>query len=150
MRILCIDPGTTSGYVVLEAGGGEPPIILENWEGQATLRERATLLLSWLRKYQTSCVVVEDFKIHPKAGGPPVARSLTNTIEYIGCIEAVCQLVIPRIEVHRVQPAKKGKWPKARLDAKYPEHKDVRGKHAHDALVIGLVWVEEAGLWTVT
>ena len=154
MVVLAIDPGITSGYVVLAPGAGDLlPIVTHSWEGKATLRERARLLLSWLRKYRITRVAVEDFKIHPMASGSPVAVVITDTIEYIGCIEAVCQLVIPPVQVHRVQPNKKGRWPKARLDAKFaPEHVNVRniaGQHAHDALVIGLVYLEQAGLWEV-
>lgn len=151
MRILAIDPGQTSGYVVLEAfgsGSSEPPVVLHSWEGKATLRERAGLLLSWLKKYHINSIVVEDYRITPEHAGHHVGQQL-HWPEYIGCIEAVCQLVIPRIEMYRVQPGKKGKWPKARLDAKFIDHRYVDGKHARDALVVGLVWVEQAGLWEV-
>ena len=152
MNVLAIDPGKTSGYVVLDTPHPNSiPVVLRTWEGKATLRERAGLLLKWLQKYHITRVVVEDFTIHPTAGGTghPVATSMTDTIEYIGCIEAVCQLVIPPVGVYRLQPNKKGRWPKARLDAKFPGHTGVVGVHAHDALVIGLVYLEGAKLWEV-
>jgi hypothetical protein len=149
MRVLAIDPGETSGYVVLDTLYPDVlPHIEHWWQGKATVRERALALFKWLRKYRITHVVVEDFKIHPSSFHP-VAVVITNTIEYLGCIEAVCQMLIPPVEVHRVQPNKKGRWPKARLDAKYPIHTTVKGVHAHDALVIGLVYLEDTKLWEV-
>lgn len=149
MRILAIDPGQTSGYVVLETfDTGEAPVALLAWEGKATLRERAGLLLSWLKKYHINSIVVEDYRIFATSAGHHIGRRLHEP-EYIGCIEAVCQLVIPRVEVYRVQPSQKGKWPEARLDAKFPDHKNVPRPHTHDALIVGLAWVEQAGLWEV-
>jgi len=149
MRILAIDPGGTSGYVVLDCPATkEPPIVLHFWEEQSSPCERVALLLAWFRKARIERVVVEDYRIYAAHTGHHVGQHLYVS-EYIGAIEAVCQLVIPRIDMYRVQPSSKGKWPKARLDAKFPEHSRVEGVHAHDALVIGLVHIEAVGLWEV-
>lgn len=153
MRVLAIDPGKTTGYVVLDIPElpqyDGRPLVVHSWEGRATLRERVKLLSWWLKKHRITHVAVEDFKIHPRQGYSPVAVSIMEPIEYIGCIEAVCQLVVPLVPVYRVVPNKKGMWPKARLAAKFPEHITVEGVHAHDALVIGLVYLESTGLWEV-
>jgi len=92
-------------------------------------------------------VGVEDYRIRPDMANEHIGTRLW-TSELIGCIEAVCGMMIPPITVVRIQPGKKGRWPLARLKAKYPKFKSITSDHALDALRIGLAYLEARVLWS--
>ena len=150
---LFIDPGETSGFCVIEVisptkinvldafsdgAGGRPPL---------NLQQRALALVGILRTFKPSVVGVEDYRIYPNVAKEHIGTRLW-TPELIGCIEAVCGMMIPPVRVVRIQAAKKGRWPLARLNAKLPQFKQITSDHALDALRLGLAYLEARVLWS--
>jgi len=149
-RILAIDPGHTVGLVVLEVVPGEAPMILESLElSQPTLEWHSIALASLFHQIKPSVVVVEDYVVYATHATRHIGNQLF-TAKLVGAIQALCATVIPPILVVLLQAAKKGCWPDARIRAKFPKglELEVNSPHTRDALKLGLVYIEEAGLWT--
>jgi len=138
--ILAIDPGETVGLALFEAG--QPILASEvSAEGFCTFF-KGTLGL-WAHKDLE--VVIEDYRIFGSKAKAHIGQKLP-TAEMIGAVEALCATAEPPVEVTRIEPGKKGKWPDARLQAKFPEGLKLEG-HAKAALKIGLVYLEEHKGW---
>lgn len=160
MRVLIVDPGETCGFVVLElvndemvdSNGHSRPEILLSWqegkrEGLVDLAAWSLNILHTFRRIKPHVLVLEDYRIYTSKANQHIGINLF-TAELIGAITALCAIVIPPLPVIRMPAAKKGRWPKARLDNKFPHHSEVEGTHARDALLIGLAYLEAAKLWT--
>jgi len=172
MKILSLDPGETIGYALLEV---VPDVMKLPWlldSGEVLVPRLSKIARSpigfssggvdwkafwqsWsdtLNMFQPDMVVLEDYRIYAETAKMHIGKQLF-TAELIGAIELLCSLLysppsFPLFEVVRIPAAKKGRWPEARLDAKFSEHKGVKRPHAHDALVLALVYLEGEGLWT--
>jgi len=150
-RILAIDPGHTVGLVVLEVVPDEAPMVLESQEVHFDLLDMfkySVSLASWLYQVRPTAVVVEDYVVYATHATRHIGNQLF-TAKLVGAIQALCATVIPPIPVVLLPAAKKGLWPDARLKAKFPEglELEVLSAHTSDALKLGLVYIEEAGLW---
>jgi len=150
MRILAIDPGETVGMVVLQTSSDpcETPLVLSAGQHTDDILMNMRKFVALLGKVKPTVIVLEDYRIFASMAKTHVGQRL-YTAELIGAIEAVGQLMHPAIPIVRVQPAKKGRWPKARLDAKFPDHKNLAGPHALAALQVGLVFLERENYWSV-
>lgn len=148
MRLLAIDPGQTTGFAVFEHQPRFPffkALLLEWWESAGVpLDVFAPQFLSVLRTTQPTHVVIEDYRIFAGKAGMHIGQPL-HTAELIGAIVALCSTVVPPISTSRVAPSKKGRWPPARLEAKFPDAVGITGAHASDAVKIGLVYLEAQG-----
>ena len=156
LRILVIDPGETCGYAVFqleklpdsEASPSSALLLLNTWEAQgASIPEFVIPFLKTLRGIKPSLVLIEDYRVFLGAAMMHVGQQL-KTSELIGAIIGVCALTVPPMRTARIAAAKKGKWPEARMIAKFPQAgKDVTG-HARDAVKLGLAFLEGQGLWS--
>ena len=151
LRILVIDPGETVGYAVFQLD--EPGkidaelLLLETWEGQgASIPEFVIPFLKGLRRVKPSLVLIEDYRVYQSKAQLHIGQPL-RTPELIGAIEGVCCLTVPPMRTARIAAAKKGKWPEARMKAKFPQANDVTG-HARDAVKLGLAFLELQSLWS--
>ena len=145
MKILAIDPGITSGYVLFKYAG--QPVVIDHWEFSAIdIPTAIKPLVTTLREKYIGIVVIEDYRIYQGAEGMHVGQRL-YTAELIGAIKAICSLSISDPEVQMIPAAKKGRWPDARLRARYPYGPAVTGTHALDALKIGLTYIEQELSW---
>lgn len=154
LRILVIDPGETCGYAVFQLERVELPeeqttenlTLLETWEGQgASIPEFVIPFLKVLRRVKPSLVLIEDYRVFLSHARRHIGEPL-RTPELIGAIIGVCSLTVPVMRTARIIAGKKGKWPEARMKAKFPQAKDVTG-HARDAVKLGLAFLESKGLW---
>lgn len=157
LTILVIDPGETCGYAVFSLERAELPeeqsvknlTLLETWEDQgASIPEFVIPFLKVLRRVKPSLVLIEDYRIFLDHARRHVGQPL-RTPELIGAIIGVCALTVPPMRTARIIAGKKGKWPEARMEAKFPQAKDVTG-HARDAVKLGLAFLELKGLWSPT
>jgi len=150
MKILAIDPGETCGFAVLKLADG-PELIASGQFAVHRSGGRPTADIGWLalryalmdliRPYKPDAVVIEDYRIYAGKANLHIGQHLF-TAELIGAICYLCATMIPQIPVFRLSASKKGRWPEARLDAKFPQHRHVERPHAHDALVLGLTYLE--------
>ena len=159
-RILAIDLGHTVGLVVLEVVPGEVPLLLDASELSqdslvGTFERHSVVLASWLFEVKPTIVVVEDYVVYATHATRHIGNQLF-TAKLVGAIQALCATVIPPIPVALLPAAKKGRWPDARLKAKFPDGEVFpldairvlsQSEHVLDALKLGLVYIEEAGLW---
>jgi hypothetical protein len=121
-------------------------LLLETWEDQgASIPEFVIPFLKVLRRVKPSLVLIEDYRVYQDKAMMHVGAVL-KTPELIGAIEGVCALTVPPMHTARIAAAKKGKWPEARMKAKFSQAKDVTG-HARDATKLGLAFLELKGLW---
>jgi len=152
MILLAIDPGETTGYVVLEWRVGHEathPRIIDAWQERVKSQDRdlwATGFHHTLRKYKPRVVILEDYRVYTGSAGAHVGRPLF-TAELIGAMEVLCAICIPPVITDRLPASKKGRWPDARLRNKFPEG-DHYVDHVLDALKLGLAWLEKEELWT--
>ena len=154
LRILVIDPGETCGYAVFQldknlVAEARPSDLklLETWEGQgASIPEFVIPFLKVLRRVKPSLVLIEDYRVYQSKAQTHIGIPL-RTPELIGAIIGVCALTVPPMRTARIAASKKGKWPEARMRAKFPEAENVTG-HARDAVKLGLAFLELKGLWS--
>lgn len=145
MKILAIDPGETIGFVLLDDGQ-----LAEHWEWGGRLPAKddpdfwpifVTVFVSVLSGSEPQAVVIEDYRIYADKANMHIGNRLF-TAELIGAISALCAAVAPPVSIHRLPASKKGRWPNARLDAKFPQHRAVVGDHERDALKLALAYKE--------
>jgi len=156
LRILVIDPGETPGYAVFEleknlVAEARPSdlVLLETWEDPdqgASIPEFVYPFLQVLQRVKPSLVLIEDYRVYQDKAATHIGMAL-KTPELIGAIIAVCNLTVPKMSTARIAAGKKGKWPEARMKAKFPQANDVTG-HARDAVKLGLAFLEGQGLWS--
>lgn len=148
MRILSIDPGKTCGFAVLEFEQGFPqPLLLATWEQQALpLGEFAKDFLRLLPKVRPALVLLEDYRVYASKAKEHIGAHLL-TAELIGAIEAMCAITVPPVSTTRLSAAKKGRWPDARLKAKFLQILELKSPHVRDAAALGLVYIEEKLKW---
>ena len=152
MRLLAIDPGETVGMVILEYAlmhcpreEDEDKSVLASVKFIAAIDSPIEKFKQLFHPEQLGTgweigeVVAEDYRVFASKAEQHIGQRLV-TAELIGRIEYVCER--GGYVLHRVQPAKKGRWPEARLKAKFDWSSQVHG-HARDALKIGLVRIEE-------
>jgi len=145
MRVLSVDPGETSGFVVFEIMEGKP-ILIGSWE---QVREPLSIFVkSFFRVLQVvkpEVVVLEDYRIYEDKASLHIGQHL-KTAELIGTIEAMCVMVIPPVFTARLPASKKGRWPDARLKEKFPEILELESPHVRDAAALGLAYIEGGAL----
>jgi hypothetical protein len=137
MRILAIDPGETTGTAVLESSKDSVELISY---ADLSLKEfKKELSVASLHYLEVERIVIEDYRIFQSKAGQHIGARLTTPelIGWIDCIRTLAGLVMVR-----VQPNKKGRWPKARLKNKFPAYFEVDQHHSKDAVIIGLVYLE--------
>ena len=152
--MLVIDPGETCGYAVFQleknlvAEARPSDLVLFNtWEAQgASIPEFVIPFLKILRDVKPSLVLIEDYRVYQSKAELHIGMPL-RTPELIGAILGVCALTVPVMNTARIAAAKKGRWPEARMKAKFPQAKNVTG-HARDAVKLGLAFLELQGLWS--
>jgi len=147
MKILALDPGETTGYVILEIlKGDKMPAVLQLGEVDTKELIPATIRLQQLIiKTNPGRIVLEDYRVYQNAAGLHIGMRL-HTPELIGAIVAICALFPDYCSssIARLPASKKGRWPNARLDARMPpnwRHR-IHSAHALDALKIGLAYWE--------
>ena len=142
MKILAVDPGETVGYALLSTGGGGAPKLIEAWQAPAiTIRTAASEFALLVQRAVPDVVVVEDYRVFANKAAFHVGIELF-TAKLIGAIEAVCTLNAPPVSMGLIQPSKKGRWPQARLEAKFPDWVKAPQPHGLDAVILGLVYLE--------
>lgn len=149
MRILAIDPGQTTGYAVFGLVGASHSVLVLHraWEEPVpSIEEYAPIFTRLLWREHPDLAIIEDYRVHYGKARMHVGRHLF-TPELIGAFVALCSSVLPSINTARIQPSKKGRWPDARIEAKFPEAQHAFG-HALDAVKIGLAYLEGEKLWT--
>lgn len=139
MKILAIDPGKTTGFVLLDDNE-----LVEHFEW--TLADESLFgfslgFSSYLNRKEPSVVVIEDYRIYADKANMHIGNRLF-TAELIGSIRALCAVVVPLVSIHTLPASKKGRWPDARLEAKFPQHRAVTGTHERDALKLALAYKE--------
>lgn len=144
MILLAIDPGETTGLVLLKYE--HRPIVIDDTQWKLPIDEVAIKLDHVLRTSPVAAVVLEDYRIYQGKANLHIGNRL-YTAELIGAIRAVCALCTLRgVEVYTLPASKKGRWPDARLRARFPGH-GVEGVHALDALKLGLAHIEKELGW---
>jgi len=152
---LAIDPGETVGVVSLELRESvhlkdtTPSLHVVKYAQFET--EAVSEYVLWLypelmgRFTHYELVIIEDYRIYQGLGNLHTGQRL-YTPELIGATRALCTLAkVPCVSV----PASwKGKWPPARLKAKFSVPDNLPRPHALDALLLGLAHLEKEGLWT--
>lgn len=141
MRILSIDPGKTSGFALLTTGEEVEVEVCDSVD-TSILQKAAVFFLVKIREYKPDCLLVENYVVYESTAATHIGQQL-HTAELIGVIEGVCGILIPPVPVIRVPASKKGRWPLARLNVWFPEHKQCPDDHARDALQLGLAYLEE-------
>ena len=143
MKILAIDPGKTIGCVLLDDNE-----LVEHWECKLLDVDAShfwhffVLIFSTnLREHEPDVLVLEDYRIYADKANMHIGNRLF-TAELIGSIRALCAVVAPPVSIRTLSASKKGRWPDARLDAKFPQHKAVTGTHERDALKLALAYKE--------
>jgi len=153
MILLAIDPGETTGYVVLEwpSHKAARPYIIDAWQAKVKDLDRALWATQFhriLRHHKPDMVVIEDYRVYAGKAGMHIGQRLF-TAELIGAIEVLCAICIPPVTTDRLPAAKKGRWPDARIDNKFPQGTPyIHSGHESDALKLGLAWLEKEELWT--
>ena len=169
-RILALDPGETLGFAVLDYQESDSVEEVWNLEGSSTttapvIRNSGMIELKmmpvqsegfdWkkvpyqiqnlLDSWDPDLVVLEDYRVYGSkfASGHIGRRNLTS--ELIGAIEQ--EAAISQLEVIRLPASKKGSWPEARIRSVYPPALAAEKPHAFDAVLLGLVALEEAYDW---
>jgi len=169
-RILALDPGQTLGFAVLDYQESNSAEKVWNLEGTGTtiapvLRSSGKVELEmkpvksegfdWkkvpyqiqnlLDSWDPDLVVLEDYRVYGSkfASGHIGRRNLTS--ELIGAIEQ--EAAISQLEVIRLPASKKGSWPEARIRSMYPTALEAEKPHAFDAVLLGLVALEEKYDW---
>lgn len=157
MKLLAIDPGQTTGYATFELVTTLTPYpstpvayltLIRAWEEPVpSIEEYTQPFLRLLWRELPNLVIIEDYRVHYGKAQMHIGRSLF-TPELIGAFVALCSSIYcSPITTVRIQPSKKGRWPDARIKAKFPEALDVVG-HALDAVKLGLAYLEGEKLWT--
>lgn len=144
--IVAIDPGQTIGFATLQYEiGAAGPELISTWE--VTSGDFPAYLQRGLQYYSvhSPVVVVEDYRVFADKAMTHVGQRL-HTSEIIGMIIALCSISEPKIEVIRVDPAKKGRWGPARMEHKFPAGLVATG-HGMSALQVGLCYLEATKLW---
>lgn len=143
MRLLAIDPGETTGYVVLEVVERDVlPTLYAH--GELDTHELVPSVYAFQKlfyAYVPDQVVIEDYRVYAGAAGLHVGMRL-HTPELIGIIEAVCVMQSYSVMPSRLPASKKGRWPEARLAARFPTYRLCQSDHVLDALKIGLAYWE--------
>lgn len=147
--LLAIDPGETVGLATFVVHAGKPPDLrkLDSLPG-LPLPQFVRFFRDQVRILQPDIVVVENYTVFASAAKLHIGLPLI-TSEIIGAIEAICTITVSmHNEMARVDPAKKNRWPDARLRAKLPHLAQiVCSTHEADAIKIGLEYIEREGLW---
>lgn len=149
MLVLAIDPGETIGFVsICYRDDGFRPAVLVQEEArlsfaQAVITIRDGLTRPYLTRLRHDVVVVEDYRVYASKASMHIGNCL-YTAQLIGAIRALC--ILEDIRVVVLPASKKGRWPNARLRAKFPGH-GVEGVHALDALKLGLAYIEKELAW---
>lgn len=148
MRVLSVDPGKTAGFVIFEVSlDDQKPMLLASWEQKAVpLGEFVRSFLRVLPKVRPQIVVLEDYRIYASKAKEHIGAHLL-TAELIGALQALCAIVVPPVETTRLSASKKGRWPDARLKAKFPEILELSSPHVRDAAALGLAYLEKEKLW---
>lgn len=149
-RILGVDPGGTTGFVLVTLD--QMPIIAAHWTGaedSKSIRIRALEFLTILRAHVPDVVVVEDYRVYRNTAKTHIGQRLF-TSELIGCYETVCGIVVPAPEFARLPAHKKGKWPVARINRWFPEILGMPTEHEQDAARLALTFIEGRRLWEPT
>ncbi len=168
MKILSIDPGKTSGVVLLKFS----PALAEGEQRIfATPDPPAPIAWALVTGSFVSCtikledilhlcdphhVVVEDYRMYAGKEAMHTGRRLW-TAELIGAIRALVALQEESPKLHVVQAQIKNRWGNKRLLRFYPlmfklkpsKNAGVRASlHTLDAFKLGLAWLESEGVWT--
>lgn len=144
MKILAVDPGETIGAVLLDDDE-----LVEHWEWKLPDKDEplfwhtiAVAFIPYIREHKPDVVVLEDYRIYAGKALMMHIGSRLLTAELLGAISALCAAVMPSVSIHTLPASKKGRWPNARLDAKFPQHSAVTGTHERDALKLALAYKE--------
>ena len=153
MLILAIDPGETLGYVLIELTeyvGRSPNLEVEDAD-QFKLELRLKQGFNWgavsarvkdLLGTEPDVIVLEDYRVYASKAAVHIGSRLL-TSELIG---AICQEAgVAMIPVVRIPAGRKGRWPPARLEAKFASDVTIPQPHAGDALILGLIYAEDKG-----
>lgn len=159
MRILAIDPGETSGAVLI-AHPEWLPTALPHAVGWAlisgTFREVVWKLRDISRRGGAEHVVVEDYRMYAGKEAMHTGGRL-YTAELIGAIRALAAIRAQPPEVHALQAQAKNRWSDKRLRryysrlfeaAKWRKDAITSSPHTLDAFKLGLAWLEKEGGWT--
>jgi len=143
MKILAIDPGETVGFVLLDDGQ-----LIEHWKWELLHKDESCFWVDFaysfnfvLDIHKPDAVVIEAYRIYAGKADMHIGNRLF-TAELIGAFRALCAAVSPPVLIRTLPASKKGRWPDARLDAKFPQHKVVTGTHERDALKLALAYKE--------
>jgi len=152
MLILAIDPGETLGYVLVELKEfvGKSPelevidadqiLLVVNKQG-FTWNSVSDKVVNLLNE-EPDVIVIEDYRVYASKAAVHIGSRLL-TSELIG---AICQEAgIAMIPVVRIPAGRKGRWPPARLEAKFASDVTIPQPHAGDALILGLIYAEDKG-----
>jgi len=143
MLVLAIDPGETTGIVLLSylKDGSAVVVYSTEWSLKQDIEAYSCSLKDLLCDYPLGAVVIEDYRIYAGKAAMHTGQRL-YTAELLGATHAICATTSPFLSVTVYPASKKGRWPDARLRAKFPNH-GVTGVHAVDALKLGLAYVEK-------
>jgi Holliday junction resolvasome RuvABC endonuclease subunit len=134
MKILGIDPGTTTGWALLE---NSTPLKMGEWKGKKAFEEG---LASLLKEEQIDVVVVEDFVFRP--GFKENKWKKTDVAKQIGYIEAACKMLgieFAKPQSPAIKPVGYGM-----SGMKYEKGK--RGMHMQDAIAHAMYWWRTIGI----
>jgi len=149
MLVLAIDPGETTGLVLLNYFIGSIPLLVgwKEWILKQGVEEYACSLKDLLCDYRSElgAVVIEDYRIYAGKADLHIGNRLF-TAELIGATHAICATTPKFLTVVTYPASKKGRWPDARLSHWFP-NPGVVGTHAIDALKLGLAYIEKELKW---
>ena len=157
-RILAIDPGFTTGYVIADWELTIPqvaPKVIETMNvslpmnvGRSAFEwDKAANVVAQLVDKEPDIIVIEDYRIYKSKADMHIGSRLLVS-ELIG---AICQeAAVSQIPVVRLMAGVKGNWPIARLKARYPQYKFVPSPHSRDALLLALYYIEKTLGWKPT
>jgi len=148
MLVLAIDPGETTGLVLLRYFSGSVPFPVgwKEWILKQGVEEYACSLKDLLCfQSKIGAVVIEDYRIYAGKADLHIGNRLF-TAELIGATHAICATTSPFLSATVYPASKKGRWPDARLSHWFPNH-GVVGTHARDALKLGLAYIEKKLEW---
>lgn len=148
VRVLALDPGETTGYVVLGVDPeypGRTPLLFESGTVIKELPALARVMDDYLRTGRAVEIAIEDFLLY--SGASFLIGSRIVAAEVIGLVVAVASIQVPPVPVTRVHPSQKGRWPEPRLKYLFPEYRKILNPHSLAALKVGLQYLESNRMW---
>lgn len=147
MRLLAIDPGETTGWVlanVVPQNLAAPPdqrfrvLARGTWLGYATLEAQVYYLFE-----EGTAVVVEDYRVYPHKALQHTGSEL-HTARMLGAVEWLTYHLLRTSPIYQTAAMAKGHWPNQRLKKHFPKEYKEYNVHEKDALRHLLTYIEKS------